>query len=189
MRYSLRLQGGGKVDVKTMRRVADLERLGRLRDKHPQLITRMAVAGTPMDRVSLVLSMPTAGSASYPDVIEDHVDVEIQVPGEYPRSPPLVRVSSTVWNPNVYASGLVCIGPIWIPTEGMDLFLVKMVRLLAFDPKIVNPDSPANLDAAKWYKKLKDQRPGFFPTMDLGPLLITKADRAPRAKMEWTNLK
>lgn len=177
------------MDVRTRRRNNDLERLKRLRDEHPHIISRLAVAGSPTNRVKLTLSMPTAGSEAYPDEIETHVDMEIQLPAEYPDSPPHVHVSSRVWNPNVYVNGLVCIGPVWIPSEGMDLFLVKMIRILAFDPQIVNPGSPANFAAAKWYEKRRLEHPKSFPTFDLKAFLVEKRDEKPGPRMTWTNLK
>lgn len=176
------------MDVRARRRNMDLEKLKRLRAQHPKIIRRLTVAGNPPSRIRVYLDMPTAGSEAYPHVIQNSVDMEIRLPAEYPTSPPQVYIMSPIWNPNVWDSGLVCIGPIWIPTEGLDLFTVKLIRLLAFDPKIVNPHSPANLAATKWYEDRRIHYPKAFPTLDTD-VFLTSRDEPKPPKITWTDIR
>ena len=69
-----------------------------------------------------------------------------------------------MFHPNVYPSGLVCLGAKWLPSEGMDLFVRRIVRLLAFDPLIVNVHSVANGAALRWYLAARARYPAAFPT-------------------------
>jgi hypothetical protein len=71
----------------------------------------------------------------------------------------------------VFASGIVCIGTRWSPGEGMDLFVQRIVRLLAFDPLLMNPNSIANGVANLWYRGALRRQPQAFPT-DPAALLL-----------------
>jgi hypothetical protein len=51
-----------------------------------------------------------------------------------------------------------------LPSEGMDLFVRRIVRLLAFDPLLVNTGSAANGAAAQWYAAQSREHPHAFPT-------------------------
>lgn len=175
--------------VPEARRRTDLEKLRQFRQDHPGLLVRATGAGNPITRLQLQLSMLTAGSESYPSLTQDSVEMDIELPAEYPLAAPHVHISSPVFNPNVYPNGTVCIGPIWMATEGLDLFLTKIIRILAFDPQVVNPRSPANLAAAVWYEQRRLQYPKAFPTMNLAPLLIRRTAKTQQATMTWVNLK
>jgi hypothetical protein len=46
----------------------------------------------------------------------------------------------------------------------MDLFVKRIVRLLAFDPLLMNPASIANGAAQAWFQNAQRLHPGAFPT-------------------------
>jgi hypothetical protein len=52
-----------------------------------------------------------------------------------------------------------------MPTEGLDLLVVRVMRLLALDPAIVNLHSAANGLAAAWYRMALAQNPRAFPSV------------------------
>jgi hypothetical protein len=55
-------------------------------------------------------------------------------------------------------------GAKWLPSEGMDLFVRRVLRLLAFDPLLVNLRSVANHAALAWYQRTLRQQPQAFPS-------------------------
>eukprot|EP00939_MAST-03C_sp_MAST-3C-sp1_P002629 g2629.t1 len=72
-------------------------------------------------------------------------------PESYPSKPPFVRFTSEVFHPNVYADGTLCLDIIqdsWSPVHTVSSILQSIQSLLT-DP---NPDSPANVEAAKLLK-------------------------------------
>lgn len=85
-------------------------------------------------------------------------------PTEYPNKPPTLRITSDFWHPNVYEDGRVCISILhapgedphayesaaerWLPIHTVESILLSVISMLSCP----NPDSPANIEAAKMYR-------------------------------------
>ena len=83
----------------------------------------------------------------------------------------------------MYASGSICFGTKWLPSEGLELLVRRVAQIITFDPSILNVDSPANVDAKTWYLGARQRYPGNFPTDTFS------FERAEQKKtMSWTNL-
>lgn len=84
------------------------------------------------------------GEATYQDLHK----VSVELPPEYPRSPPVVSITSKplVLHPNVYSNGRVCIEDRWKPV-GMylDSICEHVGKIIAY--QIINTESPANRDS------------------------------------------
>lgn len=86
--------------------------------------------------------------------------LKLVFPANYPDGPPKVRFTCEMFHPNVYADGTLCLDIIqdaWKPIYTVATILTSIQSLLT-DP---NPDSPANVDAAKLWredKKLYNRR-------------------------------
>ena len=109
------------------------------------------------------LRYATAGSDRYPLERREQTRIGIALPARYPFQPPLATVQTPIWHPNVFASGTICLGTRWSPTEGLDLFVQRLARLLTFDPLLVNIASAANREAAAWYERARRQHPAGVP--------------------------
>lgn len=85
-------------------------------------------------------------------------------PPDYPFSPPQFRFIPSIFHPNVYKDGRLCIsilhksgdvtsgepdGETWSPAQTVESVLVSIVSLLS-DP---NTNSPANVDASVTYSR------------------------------------
>ena len=138
-------------------------------------------AATPVAVVEL--HYPTAGSDRYPLERREQTRIRITLPARYPFQPPLATVQTPIWHPNVFASGTICLGTKWSPTEGLDLFVQRLARLLTFDPLLVNTASAANREAAAWYERTRRQYPHAFPS-DL-PKFERTSTRRPGARVRW----
>ncbi|KAK4054590.1 Ubiquitin-conjugating enzyme E2 2 [Microbotryomycetes sp. JL201] len=69
----------------------------------------------------------------------------------YPNKPPKVKFISTMFHPNVYANGELCLDILqnrWSPTYDVAAILTSIQSLL-HDP---NPNSPANAEAAQLFR-------------------------------------
>ena len=91
---------------------------------------------------------------------------QLDFPFDFPNSPPKMRFTSSIWHPNVYPDGRVCISILhppgtdafnaeetaderWRPILSVEAVLLSVMSMLA-DP---NPNSPANIDAAVMFRK------------------------------------
>eukprot|EP01071_Lankesteria_metandrocarpae_P003410 Lankesteria_metandrocarpae@DN2938_c0_g1_i1.p1 len=69
---------------------------------------------------------------------------------EYPTAPPQVKFLSKVFHPNIYPNGQLCLDILqhnWSPAYDLSAVLTSIQSLL----HDLNPESPANIDAAKVY--------------------------------------
>lgn len=75
----------------------------------------------------------------------------MQFEEQYPNKPPGVKFVSTMFHPNVYATGELCLDILqnrWSPTYDVAAILTSIQSLLN-DP---NTSSPANVEASNLYK-------------------------------------
>jgi hypothetical protein len=150
--------------VSSSRREADIERVRALAAASGGRLGLVALPAPGSPRFVLDLDYVTAGSRRYPAERQPRSRVAIELAARHPFEPPVARVLTPVFHPNVFASGIVCQGSKWLPSEGMDLFVRRIVRLLAFDPLLTNPGSAANGLAAQWYAAALRAHPEAFPT-------------------------
>jgi hypothetical protein len=147
-----------------LRREADLARLRELAARSGgriELLETPSRAGRP---IRLSIRCRTAASDSYPQAAQEGVTLRIDLPSRYPFERPVLTVESRIFHPNVFASGVVCQGEKWLPGEGLDLVVKRIIRLVTFDPSHVNPASAANRTAAAWYLQQRSRTPQAFPT-------------------------
>ncbi len=117
------------------------------------------------DRVTLEISLPTVANTHYPNEAQASCTIEIQLPIRYPFAPPSAKVLSPQWHPNVWPNGTICLGTRWQASEGLDLFVARIVKLLIYDPLLVNLGSMAHPDAGRWYSQTLKIHPSTFPTV------------------------
>jgi len=168
-----------------IRKRTDVAKLKELQTKMPGALEILSVVGDPPRSVKLRIRIPTAMNNRYPQQKQDISEVEIQLPEGYPLPPagvPFVNFMTPIWNPNVYPSGKWCFGE-WTITENLELFVVRLMKVIALDPTIINPRSAANGDAAHWYVQLLEQRSGLFPTVSIAELMSEKP------KIAWRTIK
>lgn len=137
-----------------------------------------------MNLVELEVKLKTARSAQFPDEVQASNALQIQLPARYPFEPPKVTVTTPIWNPNIFASGLICLGQQWIPTHNLALLVQRVMQILALDPAIINLASPANGEAGRWYAEASRLNPALFPTVRLDSL---RASAKPT--IQWRTLK
>jgi ubiquitin-conjugating enzyme E2 G2 len=89
----------------------------------------------------------------------------LKFPNDYPLAPPSMRFTSSLFHPNIYSDGRVCISILhppgddpnmyessserWSPVQSVEKILLSVVSMLA-EP---NDESPANVEAAKIWRE------------------------------------
>jgi ubiquitin-protein ligase/phage FluMu protein Com len=135
--------------VRLRRLQSDFERLTDLARRHPRLSIVQAV-GSPPDRYQIsyrVQSLRKSGDTF--TYVMDHL-VEITLPAAFPRTPPLCRMLTPVFHPNI-APHAICIGDHWSPGESLSSLVIRIAEILAFQS--YNTRSPLNGEAAKWVEE------------------------------------
>lgn len=146
------------------RRQEDLRRLRVLEGQSKGRVRIDQVSGDPMTRVTLTLAVPTAASAEFPAKRIPEVRVMIDLPTDYPFTPPECTVLDPVLNVNIFQGGRVCLGSQWMPSHQLSLTLARLWRILSLDPEVINPNSPANSAALDWWQSLLRQHRHILPT-------------------------
>lgn len=82
-------------------------------------------------------------------------DLKINVPDNYPFSPPTIRFLTKIYHPNIDDSGRICMDLLklppagnWKPTLGLEGLLIAL-RMLLENP---NPDDPLMVEIAAVFK-------------------------------------
>ena len=116
-------------------------------------------------QLRLRASLPTSHTNSYPKQGVTPIEITITFPARYPFEAPSAKVDTQIFHPNVFANATICLGTQWSISEGLDLFIARIFRLLTYDPQLVNIHSAANSAAARWYAQLVSKTPALFPTV------------------------
>lgn len=96
-------------------------------------------------------------------------EATLDFPNDYPLSPPTMKFKTPILHPNVYKDGRVCISILhapgndplnyesaderWGPLQSIEKILLSVSSMIA-DP---NPNSPANVDAAKLWRSNREK--------------------------------
>jgi len=167
------------------RREQDVQKLRDLQRTSESKVLVTRVSGTPPNEIEVELRFKTAPSQDYPRKVQDFTRAVISLPARYPFDEPSVLIKTPILHPNVYASGRICLGVKWIPSFGLDLLVRRIIQIVTFDPSVVNAASPANRDAAGWYRNTLREHPSSFPT-DLFEL--TTAPPSSPKTMKWASV-
>jgi ubiquitin-protein ligase len=101
----------------------------------------------------------------------------ITYPPRDQRDWPTVHMLTPVFNPHVWPNNAVCIGT-WGLVETLDLLVLRIGALLQLDPRVLNANSPANLDANLWVQANRSKIP-------LGTISF-KAGTEPAKRIQWS---
>jgi hypothetical protein len=162
---------------------ADHARLRALAAASGERVVLLAGPTPALPQAELELRYAVARSERYPLDVTRQTRLRIALPARYPFQSPTATVLTPVWHPNVFPAGVICLGTRWLASEGLDLFVQRLARLLTFDSLLVNTASPANRAAAEWYERTRHQRPEAFPSDR--PEFAAAAPGAGRGRVGW----
>ncbi len=107
-----------------------------------------------------------------------HVHViEFIAPTTFPESVTRTDIRFTsvpIFHPNVYSDGQICIAG-YVPFESLGRFILRIARMIKFEPAFINADSAANGAAVPWYRANMrsfpvDKRP--LPSLDTDTFVL-----------------
>ena len=161
------------------RRIQDVAKIARLETRTRGRITITETVDTPPSEIVISIGYRTVPTPRYPAEVRDKTRIRVVLGARYPFQEPAVEILDPIYNPNIYPSGRVCLGTKWLATEGLDLVVLRVAKILTFDPDTVNERAPANMEAAMWFKAMIELHPEAFPTekIDLAPEVAVKTVR------------
>jgi ubiquitin-protein ligase len=132
--------------VRLRRLQADYEKLQRYVSSHPRLQLIQA-EGDPPERYQLEYRVRGLRQKDGALVeVRSHL-VEIALPRDYPRVPPVCRMLTPVFHPNI-APHAICIGDHWSAGEPLSSIVARIGEMISFQS--YNTKSPLNGEAARW---------------------------------------
>src|SRR5688572_9685743 len=141
--------------VRLRRLQSDFLRLGEFINRHPRL-GLIKAEGAPPENYQIeyrVTSLRQKDGQLFE--VGTHL-VEIVLPRDYPRTPPLCRMLTPVFHPNI-APHAICIGDHWSAGESLQSIVTRIGEMLAYQS--YNVKSPLNGEAARWVEENRDQLP------------------------------
>src|SRR4051812_14126844 len=132
--------------VRLRRLQSDFERLTDFVKRHPRL-QLLRSDGSPPEKYQIEYRIRSLRQKDG-ELLEvgSHI-VEILLPREYPRTPPLCRMLTPVFHPNI-APHAICIGDHWSAGESLPALVARIGEMLSYQS--YNTKSPLNGEAAKW---------------------------------------
>ena len=132
--------------VRLRRLQSDYDRLNAFVTQHPRLQLIQA-EGNPPERYQIEFRVRSLRQKEGQlEVVASHL-VEITLPLDYPRMPPLCRMLTPVFHPNI-APHAICIGDHWSAGESLPSLVARIGEILSYQS--YNTKSPLNGEAAKW---------------------------------------
>lgn len=145
------------------RLTADYQQMAAVFRQHP-FIRVIGVEGKPPEKYKIQFSVqgliPTDENGSFSKG-GTHT-AEIFLPLDYPRRPPLCRMTSPVFHPNIDPQK-ICIGDHWNAGQRLPQLIVRIAEMIGFQS--YNVKSPLNALAAAWAEQNVQQLP--LDTRDL----------------------
>lgn len=141
--------------VRLRRLQADHQKLVEYIRRHPRLRLIQAT-GEPPEQYQIeyrIRSLRQVGDEL--QEIKSHL-VEISLPRNYPRTPPLCRMLTPVFHPNI-APHAICVGDHWSAGEPLQSIVSRIGEMLAYQS--YNVKSPLNGEAARWVEQNLEDLP------------------------------
>ena len=142
-------------NVRLRRLQADHQNLVEYIRRHPRL-RLIQTAGDPPEQYQIeyrIKSLRQVGENLEPT--KSHI-VEISLPRNYPRTPPLCRMLTPVFHPNI-APHAICVGDHWSAGEPLKSIVARIGEMLAYQS--YNVKSPLNGEAARWVEQHLEELP------------------------------
>lgn len=165
------------------RRTQDIDKLRKMDRTSGGRVKLTSATGNPVSKLVIDLHYRTVPSIRYPAETQSVTKVALDLPARYPFAEPTANILTPIYHPNVYSSGRICFGVKWLPSQGLDLLVQRIIQIITFDPLILNEKSPANGAALVWYREALRKHRSAFPTDHIDAV---RPDGPP--KMTWSDV-
>lgn len=138
---------------------ADFESVSDYFQNHPY-IKLMETQGNPAERYLMEFHVTGLVPNDNGSPIEGNTHgAEIFLPMDYPRRPPICRMVTPIYHPNIDPQK-ICIGDHWSAGQILPHLIVRIAEMICFQS--YNTKSPLNAEAAAW----AESNQSSFPLMN-----------------------
>jgi ubiquitin-protein ligase len=132
------------------RLLADFQRVQATFQNHPR-IRMLQTLGDPPERYEFEIRVQglVPGPNDQPAAKTEH-RAEVFLPADYPRRPPICRMTTPVFHPNIDPQK-ICIGDHWSAGQSLAEFVVRIAQMICYQS--YNTKSPLNAKAAVWVEE------------------------------------
>ena len=127
--------------------------------------------------------LPSYTSAAFTRREEHRVHFQMGPHYPFERPQALMLDTQPVFHPNVFADGRICFG-VWSPEEGLAFLVIRIGRMLVYEPHLTNPGHPARPDASDWYRAHSARFPILRRVAFPDPLTGATADPRPLRRVD-----
>ena len=155
--------------VRLRRLQADHDNLRDYANRHPR-VKIVQTQGTPPETYQVEFHLRSMRMRDDQlQEVQNHL-VEVHLPRNYPRIPPLCRMLTPIFHPNI-APHAICIGDHWSAGEPLWSIVARIGEMIAYQS--YNTKSPLNGEAARWTTENMDRLP-----LDSVSMMLEEASRA-----------
>ncbi|NJN74938.1 MAG: ubiquitin-conjugating enzyme E2 [Synechococcaceae cyanobacterium RL_1_2] len=140
----------------------DYQSLRQLLRQYPQTLTLIHSHDSPPHYY--VLEFHCRGIEKLADdgltpIFRDRHKLTISLSETYPRTKPYVKFTEPLFHPNVFTNGYVCLGDYWNMGESLAQLVIRLSKIIQYDPEVLGLVSPAHAEAKKWAEQNLDLFP------------------------------
>ena len=119
---------------------------------------RLAPGQTPPRPLAYIVTYRVKTLVKQGLLLKPHFETEVLITlPDSPAGVPAVKIvgGGIPYHPNIYPNASFCLGDIWLKEPVLWKLVLNIGHVVAFDPRMTAPDSPANRDAAAdWNRKM-----------------------------------
>ena len=156
-----------------MRRLrGDQELMGELAARSSLISFRAVLVGTGVPPERYIVTFKCKGITGIDKrgrpKLGEHHQVEIYLHNQYPQRWPGLKWLTPIWHPNInHLNGSVCIDAAWwTASRSLDrlvIMLGEMIQYKNFHDDPTQPPFPWDMEAARWCREYRANRPNAFP--------------------------
>jgi ubiquitin-protein ligase len=172
------------MSVRLQRLQNDRLRLEKLCEESDGRLTLLRTRGNPPDTFEVRIqcrSIERLAPHAEPVYREEH-RLQVGLPPNYPGlfARPWAKMLTPIYHPHIFPSGVVCVGDEHMPSEFLDLFVLRMAEVLRYNPQLLDLRSPAHHEALRWAQAHMH----LFPT---DPHSFLAPTETPKPKIGWND--
>ena len=139
---------------------SDYDKVTRLVSGSGGTLRLLSTTGVPPIRYVIEYHCPSLVKDAQGRIVIQHChQVELTLGLNYPWQMPTAQMLTPMFNPHVFSHNAICLGVVWNASDTLDTLVLRIGALFQLDPRVLDANSPANLDANRWVQENRSRIP------------------------------